>query len=102
MGSEMCIRDSPCCGADRGTAISRAFKQELKERGLKTKIRAQSAGCLDVCEYGPSVVVYPEGVFYSKVCVEDVVEIVESHLVRGIPVERLILKDFKKLNSEKD
>ena len=82
----------PSCGEEIGMAITRAFKKEVKERGLKSKIRAQKAGCFDTCEYGPSVVVYPEGVFYANVQVEDVLEIVESHLIDGKPVDRLVLK----------
>ena len=52
------------------------------------------AGCLDACSQGPAVVVYPEGVWYGHVKVEDVPEIVESHLVRGQPVERLRLREL--------
>lgn len=44
-----------------------AFKAGLKERGLDIEIRAQRSGCLDTCALGPSLVVYPEGVFYGKV-----------------------------------
>ncbi len=55
-------------------------------------MRANAAGCLDACAYGPSIVVYPEGVWYGHVRPEDVPEIVESHLVNGIPVERLRLR----------
>ena len=57
---------------------------------LKTTIRAQRAGCIDACDFGPSVVVYPEGIYYGNVRLKDVREIVESHLVQNIPVERLI------------
>lgn len=58
-------------------------------------MRAQRAGCLDACEHGPSVVVYPEGVFYGGVKPEHVDEIVEQHLIQDRPVERLII-DFSK------
>lgn len=80
-----------CCGAEHGMALVEAFKSELKERGLNTEIRAQRAGCLDVCAKGPSIVVYPEGIFYGNVQLEDVKEIVESHLVNDVVVERLNL-----------
>ncbi len=65
------------------------FKKELKDQGLKGGIRAQRAGCLDTCEYGPSVVVYPENVWYGPVGAADVKEIVRSHIVEGKPVDRL-------------
>ena len=57
-------------------------------------MRANAAGCLDACAYGPSVVVYPEGVWYGHVRVEDVPEIVERHLIGGEPVERLLVPEL--------
>lgn len=72
--------------------LVQAFKKEIKDRGLKINMRAQKTGCLDICEQGPSVVVYPEGIFYGHVQLSDVAEIVEEHLVQGRPVARLQLK----------
>lgn len=69
-----------------------ALKRELAARGLNHRIRANAAGCLDACEHGPTVVVYPEGVWYGGVTLEDVPELVEEHLVGGRPIERLRLK----------
>lgn len=80
------------CGAKGSEAIRDAFKEEIVRRGLKGQVRANAAGCLDACAFGPTVVVYPEGVWYVGVRREDVPEIVESHLVRGVPVERLRMK----------
>ncbi len=87
-------KDAPkkCCGSERGMALVEAFKEEIKKNDLLTEIRAQRAGCLDTCAFGPSVVVYPEGVWYGHVQPEDVKEIVESHLINNQPVERLQLK----------
>lgn len=65
------------------------FKQEIAKAGVAKEVRAQRAGCLDACEFGPSVVVYPEGVWYAGVKPEDVAEIVQSHLVGGRVVDRL-------------
>jgi len=81
-----------CCGARGGEEVRAALKAELKQRGLTGTARANGAGCLDACADGPVVVVYPEGVWYARVRPEDVAEIVESHLVRGQPVERLRLR----------
>ncbi len=72
-------------------ALVAAFQQALKQRGLQTEIRAQRAGCVDACAFGPSVVVYPEGTYYGGVQLDDVEEIVEQHLVNDQPVERLKL-----------
>lgn len=65
------------------------FKMKLASAGLAAKVRTNKAGCLDVCEYGPAVVIYPDGVWYGGVKPDDVDEIVQSHLVEGRPVERL-------------
>ena len=83
-----------CCAAKGSPAIRAALKAELKRRGLAGTVRANAAGCLDACADGPSIVVYPEGVWYGRVRVEDVPEIVESHLVGGRPVERLLNRRF--------
>lgn len=82
-----------CCGAEHGAALLDAFKQELTQRGLQKEIRAQRAGCLDACAFGPALVVYPEGIYYGNVQVADVAEIVEKHLLNNEVVERLKL-DF--------
>ena len=77
------------CGEQCGMELVKAFKKTLKERGLKGRIRAQRAGCLDACDYGPSMVVYPEGIYYGGVQPGDVEEIVSEHLIHNRPVERL-------------
>ena len=81
------------CAEKGGEAVRDEFKRQLHERGVKGKMRANAAGCLDQCEHGPMVVVYPEGVWYGRVRVEDVGEILESHIVGGRPVERLMLPE---------
>ena len=64
----------------------------MAKLGLKGQIRANSAGCMDACAFGVTVVVYPEGVWYGHVKLEDVDEILQSHIIGGVPVERLRLK----------
>ena len=84
----------PSCGPNGGKKLKGAFKDAIKEAGLpKHSVRANEAGCLDQCEHGPVVVVYPEAVWYGRVTPEDVDEIVTEHLVHGRPVERLVLAD---------
>ncbi len=82
-----------CCDPSGNAELQKRFKQRLAELGLKGKVRANQAGCLDQCEHGPNLVIYPEAVWYGAVTVADVDEIVNSHIVGGKPVERLILKD---------
>jgi len=83
----------PSCLPEGGKKLKGAFKDALKEAGLKHHIRANEAGCLDQCEHGPVVVVYPEAVWYGFVRLSDVSEIVSEHLVHGRPVERLRLPE---------
>lgn len=80
-----------CCGGRQGEAIREAMKAAVAAGGLKGKVRINAAGCLDQCEHGVTVVVYPEQIWYGMVTLDDVREIVESHLVNGRPVERLRL-----------
>ena len=82
-----------CCDPAGQAALQKLFKQKLAERGLKGKVRANQAGCLDQCEHGPNLVVYPEAVWYGGVTPADVDEIIDAHIVGGKPVERLMMKD---------
>ncbi|QDU66486.1 (2Fe-2S) ferredoxin domain-containing protein [Engelhardtia mirabilis] len=82
-----------CCASKGGEEIAAAFKAATFERGLKRVVRAQKAGCLDQCDRGVTVVVYPDEVWYGGVTLADVDEIVDSHLVRGEPVQRLVIPD---------
>ena len=72
------------------------MKGRAKELGLKN-VRINSAGCLDRCELGPTVVIYPEGVWYHVETREDVDEVLQRHLIEGGRVERLMLKPDDKL-----
>jgi len=80
-----------CCN-DAGAKEMRGYAKDrvkaLKLTG-KGKVRINSAGCLDRCEEGPVIVVYPEEVWYTYVDKSDVDEIIEEHLVHGRVVERL-------------
>jgi (2Fe-2S) ferredoxin len=66
-------------------------KSRIKELDLngKGKIRINKSGCLDRCQEGPCVVVYPDGIWYTYVDVHDIDEIIDRHLVKGEIVERL-------------
>ena len=79
------------CGEACGLELVREFKKQLKDQNLNGRMRAQKSGCLDACEYGPTVVVYPEGVYYGGVTPKDVSEIVNEHLLNDRPVNRLII-----------
>jgi (2Fe-2S) ferredoxin len=81
-----------CCDPTGQGELQRLFKTKLAQRGIKS-VRANKSGCLDQCELGPTVVVYPEAVWYGSVRPEDVDEIIDSHIIGGQPVERLIIPD---------
>ena len=70
-------------------AVHKRFKELVKLAGLKGRVRVNNSGCLDQCGHGPMVVVYPAGVWYSHLTVDDVPRIVDEHLVNGCPVESL-------------
>ncbi len=80
-----------CCACHDSEAMREYAKQRVKELGLSGpgKVRINAAGCLDRCEEGPVVVVYPEEVWYTYVDRQDIDEIIEEHLVHGRVVERL-------------
>jgi (2Fe-2S) ferredoxin len=78
-----------CCLAKGSLKIHALFKEELKKAGLEGKVRANKAGCLDQCAKGPSVVIYPEGVWYTVQTENDVKEIVQKHIIKGHPVKHL-------------
>jgi (2Fe-2S) ferredoxin len=87
--------DNPkgCCKTKGGVDVRDALKLALKKRGLANAVRANNAGCLDQCEYGVTVVVYPEQVWYGHVTPEDISEIVEKHIIGGEVVTRLLIPD---------
>lgn len=79
-----------CCASKGSDEVRLEFKRQLDEHGV-SGVRSNAAGCLDACERGVSVVVYPDNVWYGGVTVADVKEIVETHLIGGRPVERLVM-----------
>jgi (2Fe-2S) ferredoxin len=81
------------CNPSGTGELHQLFKAGVAARGLKGRIRANKAGCLDQCEHGPTVVVYPEATWYGGVTAADVDEILDSHIAGGQPVERLIIPD---------
>src|SRR3954470_20909361 len=83
------------CGEAHGLEIVDAFKKKLKELNLPIKLRAQKAGCLDICDFGQTVAIYPEGIFYVGVEIPDVEEIIREHIMNNRVVERLRLENVR-------
>jgi (2Fe-2S) ferredoxin len=80
-----------CCNNHGAQEMRDYAKQRVKQLGLagKGKVRINQAGCLDRCEEGPVLVIYPEEVWYTYVDRQDIDEIIDQHLVNGRVVERL-------------
>jgi (2Fe-2S) ferredoxin len=78
------------CSDKGGEAVRQQFWDELERSGIDD-VKVTRMGCTVQHRQGPIVIVYPDGIWYAHVHSEDVAEIVASHLVAGIPVERLIL-----------
>jgi len=92
-----CINERPdghprgCCKERGAVRLRNYMKARAKELGL-VDVRINAAGCLDRCELGPTMVIYPEGVWYSYQTPQDVDEILQAHLVDGGRVARLMLQ----------
>jgi (2Fe-2S) ferredoxin len=78
------------CSEKGSEKLRNYMKVRAKELGLDD-VRINAAGCLDRCELGPNMVIYPEGIWYHYQNTADIDEILETHLVRGGRVERLML-----------
>jgi (2Fe-2S) ferredoxin len=81
-----------CCAQHNAFELFTYAKNRIKELGLSGagKIRVNKAGCLDACNLGPVMVIYPEGTWYTFIDADDIEEIIQSHLIKGKPVERLL------------
>lgn len=81
----------PCCANKDSVAMRDYAKSKIKSLGLTGpgQVRINQAGCLDRCAEGPTMVIYPEGVWYSYANRSDIDEIIEQHLMNHRPVDRL-------------
>ena len=86
-----------CCQDFDATGSRQYLKAEIKKLGLSGPggVRINTAGCLDRCDLGPVIVIYPEETWYTYVDKEDLDEILSEHLQHGRVVERLQIKDQK-------
>ncbi|SKA27698.1 (2Fe-2S) ferredoxin [Enhydrobacter aerosaccus] len=89
-----------CCAEKASEQLRDYMKRRAKELGLG-KVRINSAGCLDRCELGPTVVIYPEGIWYTVATKEDVEEVLKTHLIDGGRVERLMLQPTDRLPKDR-
>jgi (2Fe-2S) ferredoxin len=82
---------NPSCGASHGHELFAAMRDAIEKFGWQEKVAVNAVSCLGPCESGPIIVVYPAGVWYGSVRLDDVEEILRSHVLDGKAVERLQL-----------
>lgn len=96
----VCINTRPpgnpkgSCGEKGSEDLADALKSLVKNRGLAARVIVNRTSCLKHCSRGITVAVQPDNVWYAGVKPEDLVEIVESHLEKGQPVDRLSMPDI--------
>jgi (2Fe-2S) ferredoxin len=78
-----------CCAQKGAPEVFQKLREELRGRGIPDVI-VTGCGCTGQHAIGPTVIVHPDGVWYAFVKPEDVPEIVEQHLLGGVPVQRLL------------
>jgi (2Fe-2S) ferredoxin/SAM-dependent methyltransferase len=93
----LCTQKKPegiaCCAGSGSLAVLEKLELEIESHGLGEDVQLTTCGCMGMCEEGPVLVVYPEGVWYRHVQPQDVGEIVEAHLQGGKPMARLVWDD---------
>jgi (2Fe-2S) ferredoxin len=84
-----------CCDPDGKEKLRDRFKSELKKRKLGATFRVNKAGCLDQCEQGPTIVIYPQQIWYGNVQLDDVERIIDETVIGGRILEDLLIPDEK-------
>ena len=78
------------CVSSGEQSVRETLGEELVRLGLSKEVKLVETGCMGICDLGPIVVVYPDGVFYQKLSLDDVREVAEQHLLKGRVVNRLL------------
>ena len=78
------------CVSNRSFKVRDALVEEIKKRDLVEEVQVVATGCQGFCAQGPIIIVQPDGIFYQMLTVDDVPLLVEEHLVKGRPVEKLM------------
>jgi (2Fe-2S) ferredoxin len=78
------------CAPAGGRAIADTLKARSKAAGMTDRVRVNKSGCLNQCDSGPMMVVYPEGIWYAGVTEDDIDEILERTVMKGEVIERLV------------
>ena len=81
------------CTSSGSVKLRQKLAEELKRQGLEDEVEVVQTGCFGLCALGPIMIVYPDGTFYNSVTEDEIPEIVEEHLLKGRPVDRMVYKD---------
>jgi (2Fe-2S) ferredoxin len=90
----------PCCSARDSAGVIDALRREIASQGLLDVVQLTTCGSLGLCEHGPNMVVYPEGVWYGGLTPGDIPELVRSQFRDGIVLERLARTENSDLRAE--
>jgi len=91
--SHMLICAGTGCVSGNSLKVREAIQQELIRRGLQDEVQVVTTGCNSYCAVGPVMVIYPEGIFYQKLTPEDIPFLIEEHILKGRPVQKLVYKE---------
>ncbi len=92
-----CVNQRPpthwrgCCASKGALALANYMCRRAMATARDKRVRINLAGCMNICEYGPTMVIYPEGVWYRYDNDTDIEEILEQHVIRGRRVQRLLI-----------
>ena len=90
-----------CCSARGSVELLKYMTSQVRKLGVKNA-RINPSGCLERCEMGPALVIYPEGAWYTFKTKDDIDEILQSQLIDGKPVERLLLQNSDRLPKDRE
>ncbi len=90
----------PCCSAHGSVKVIDRLRQEVAKQGVGDRVQITTCGSIGLCDRGPNMIVYPDGIWYSGVTPDDVPEIVSEHFGSGKPVRRLVNSDSAALKEE--
>jgi (2Fe-2S) ferredoxin len=91
---------TPCCSANGSAQLLDLLQAELQKQGLFNDVQVTSCGCLGLCDGGPDMITYPDGIWYAGVKSEHIAEIVRSHFAGGRPIIRLQRRDLASMKAE--
>lgn len=88
--AELLICAGTGCVSNRSFKVRDALIEEIKKHGLSDEVQVVATGCQGFCAQGPIMIVQPDGIFYQMLTVDNIPKLVEEHLVKGRPVEKLM------------